>query len=216
MWNLVSTVKVQYWQMFVFCAGGLTSENGYNAAKKDENHTLLEHSWMTQRNIVKECNVSVAAVNKLIHQRAETGSLSPRRKDKCGQKEKQRTEMTQCYSGWANWILGRRVINWKMICRQLELILIHAQFDAGCWKEVEKHGNRLSNSPDLNPIENLWSIVKARLRTRDCTTKEKMICAVVQIWYHDAEIQEMCSKLVDSMQKRVALLLKATGGHIKY
>lgn len=29
------------------------------------------------------------------------------------------------------------------------------------------------NSPDLNPIENLWAIVKTRLRNRDCTQKKQ-------------------------------------------
>ena len=31
------------------------------------------------------------------------------------------------------------------------------------------------NSPDLNPIENLWAIIKQRLRGKDCTTIEKLI-----------------------------------------
>ena len=41
------------------------------------------------------------------------------------------------------------------------------------------------NSSDLNPIENLWAIVKNRMRKMDCTTKEKMISAVIQVWFHD-------------------------------
>ncbi|CAG9826507.1 unnamed protein product [Diabrotica balteata] len=35
------------------------------------------------------------------------------------------------------------------------------------------------NSPDLNPIENVWAICKARLRKIDCTTKTKMIEAAI-------------------------------------
>lgn len=72
------------------------------------------------------------------------------------------------------------------------------------------------NSPDLNPIENLWAIVKRKLNNYDCTTKDKLITAVIQIWYHDQEIKNKCSNLVNSMPKRVKMILKAKGGHIKY
>ena len=41
------------------------------------------------------------------------------------------------------------------------------------------------NSPDLNPIENLWAIVKCRLRKTDCTTSRKLVEAIIHIWYHD-------------------------------
>lgn len=37
------------------------------------------------------------------------------------------------------------------------------------------------NSPDLNLIENLWPICKARLQNMDCTTKTKMVKAVIQV-----------------------------------
>lgn len=72
------------------------------------------------------------------------------------------------------------------------------------------------NSPDLNPIENLWGIVKKRLRKMDCTTKEKMICAVIKVWFHDQEIREICKKLIDSMPRRIDMIIKERGGHIKY
>ena len=36
------------------------------------------------------------------------------------------------------------------------------------------------NLPDLNPIENLWSIVKNCLRKMDCTNKIKLIQSVIQ------------------------------------
>lgn len=72
------------------------------------------------------------------------------------------------------------------------------------------------NSPDMNPIENLWSICKDRLRKLDCTTKEKMISSLIQVWFRDAEINEKCKKLIDSMPNRLEQLIKAKGGHTKY
>lgn len=72
------------------------------------------------------------------------------------------------------------------------------------------------NSPDLNPIESLWAIVKARLRKIDCTTKTKLIEAVIQVWFRDQQISEICQKLIDSMPERVEKVLNAKGGHISY
>lgn len=72
------------------------------------------------------------------------------------------------------------------------------------------------NSPDLNPMENLWAIVKARLRKMDCTTITKLVEAVNRIWCRDQQISENCKNLVDSMPKRVEEVIKAKGGHISY
>ena len=71
----------------------------------------------------------------------------------------------------------------------------------------------LGNSPDLNPIENLWSIIK-RLRKRDCTTMVKLIEAIIDCWYTDPQIKENCKKLINSMPKRVKLVLTSHGGYI--
>ena len=70
------------------------------------------------------------------------------------------------------------------------------------------------NSPDLNPIENLRSIIKTRLENKDCTTKIKLIEAIIQLWYRDEQIQSDCKKLVDSMPKRVRDAIKRKGGHM--
>jgi len=72
------------------------------------------------------------------------------------------------------------------------------------------------NSPDVSPIENLWAICKSRLRTMDCTTKEMLIQALIQVWYRDPKINSDCSNLVDSMPNRVQMLIKNRGGHIRY
>ena len=72
------------------------------------------------------------------------------------------------------------------------------------------------NSPDLNPIENLWSICKQRLRTMDCTSKEKLIQALIQVRYKNPQILKDCLKLVDPMHKRTKMLLNNCGGYIIY
>ena len=72
------------------------------------------------------------------------------------------------------------------------------------------------NSPDLNPIENLWSIVKRRLLKMDCTTKTKLIAAIIAVWYRDQEIAQNCQNLVESMPKPVKELIKNRRGHISY
>ena len=72
------------------------------------------------------------------------------------------------------------------------------------------------NSPDLNPIENLWEIVKKRLRKHDCTTKTKLTTTILQIWIEDTEIQNICKNLVDSMPNSVQKVIAARGGHRKY
>ena len=43
------------------------------------------------------------------------------------------------------------------------------------------------NSPNLNPIENLWSIVKTQLLKKDCTTQTKLINTIIDVWYLDQE-----------------------------
>ena len=58
---------------------------------------------------------------------------------------------------------------------------------------------RPGNSPDLKPIENLWGITKNKLRSKDCTTVNKPIEAIISVWYHDDEIAKSFEKLVSSI-----------------
>jgi transposase len=74
---------------------------------------------------------------------------------------------------------------------------------------------RPGNSPDLNPVANLWALCKDRFRKVDCITEEKTISAVIKVWFHEPKIKETFKKLVDSMSERVKLIIKARGGHIK-
>ena len=72
------------------------------------------------------------------------------------------------------------------------------------------------NSPSLNPIENLWSMAKTRLLVRDCTSKTKLIDAVIDVWYRDKAITQNCKNLVQSMPKRVMELITHRGDHTSH
>ena len=69
-------------------------------------------------------------------------------------------------------------------------------------------------SPDLNPIENIWAIISRALTGRTFSNKEKLWEAVQFEWNSISSSQ--CSKLVESMVKRIDLLKKARGNAIPY
>lgn len=72
------------------------------------------------------------------------------------------------------------------------------------------------NSPDMNPIENLWAIVKQEMRKTNITTKVQLIETLIKIWHHNENIQNNCLNLVNSMPNRLKMLLKNKGMHTKY
>jgi transposase len=53
---------------------------------------------------------------------------------------------------------------------------------------------RPGNSSYLNPIEKLWAVCKGMLRKLDSITKEKTLCAVIRVWFHDPKIKETRKK----------------------
>lgn len=77
-----------------------------------------------------------------------------------------------------------------------------------------------SNSPDMNPIETLWAVIKEKLRKVSLTSKTDLINEVLNLCVRhndlSARLQETCQKLVDGMPARVEALVKAKGGHTKY
>lgn len=70
------------------------------------------------------------------------------------------------------------------------------------------------NSPDLNPIENLWSILKRRVDNQKPTNSDKLQALIMQEW--TAISQDLVQKLIDSMPGRIAEVLKKKGQHCKY
>lgn len=71
-------------------------------------------------------------------------------------------------------------------------------------------------SPDLNPIENLWALLKYRLYSDYPTaaTKEDLIDYVMEIW--ESFDLELCEKYCNDYHKRLLAVLKAKGLQTKY
>ncbi len=71
-------------------------------------------------------------------------------------------------------------------------------------------------SPDLNPIEQLWDVVEREIHIMDVqTTNLQQLCdAIMSIW---TKISEECFQhLVESMPQRIKAVLKAKGDSTRY
>lgn len=70
-------------------------------------------------------------------------------------------------------------------------------------------------SPDLSPIENLWAIIKSKLKSINITSKPILLQHLDTIW-RDENIQMHCRKLIEGMPRRIIACVDAKGGPIKY
>ncbi|CAF0915392.1 unnamed protein product [Brachionus calyciflorus] len=71
-----------------------------------------------------------------------------------------------------------------------------------------------ARSPDLNPIENLWSYMDAKMVNTKVTSIEHLKEVLHKEWLKIPT--EYVKKLIESMPKRVLVCYKAKGGHFKY
>ena len=71
------------------------------------------------------------------------------------------------------------------------------------------------NSPDLNPIENLWHIMKCMLEQREVTSVPQMKDFIKTIWCTRVT-RELCANLARSMPNRLQAVINAEGGPTKY
>ncbi|GBL90541.1 Transposable element Tc1 transposase [Araneus ventricosus] len=68
------------------------------------------------------------------------------------------------------------------------------------------------NSSDLNPMEQIWDVMERQIRaqTPPCPNISTLRDSCLDIWYNLSTV--MYQKLVSSMPRRVAAVLKAKGG----
>ena len=71
-----------------------------------------------------------------------------------------------------------------------------------------------SQSPDLNPIENLWSYLDWTLRDRQVTNKGELWTALQEGW--QALPVDLLTRLVDSMPRRLQAVIDSKGYPTKY
>ena len=69
-------------------------------------------------------------------------------------------------------------------------------------------------SPDLNPIENLWRELGKSVRRQRCGNLNNLRQALVAEW--DRIPVRLCRKLVRSMPRRIQAVIRARGGYTKY
>lgn len=71
------------------------------------------------------------------------------------------------------------------------------------------------NSPDLNPIENLWTMMKNNVAERQPSSGEGLTQAIKEVWVTELS-PDYCRTLVESMPRRLEAVIKNKGGHTKY
>ena len=71
-----------------------------------------------------------------------------------------------------------------------------------------------AQSPDLNPIENLWSELDRRMRKRKCNNEDELFEEVLRCW--QALDVEYLRKLISSMPRRCADVVRNNGRAIDY
>jgi transposase len=69
-------------------------------------------------------------------------------------------------------------------------------------------------SPDLNPIENLWGILKAKVDKRKPLNKENLITIAKEEW--DRIDMNTVRRCIDSMPRRIEAILQKNGEKINY
>jgi hypothetical protein len=70
-------------------------------------------------------------------------------------------------------------------------------------------------SPDLNPMENVWSLLAKEVRKSQPTTAGQLRAALRRGW-DTVMPDELRASMIDSMPRRLAAVKRARGGHTKY
>lgn len=71
------------------------------------------------------------------------------------------------------------------------------------------------NSPDLNPIENVWAIMSKKIKQKKPTTLFGLENIITSVWHNQISTQ-LIDALYESMPLRVKDVIKAKGGATKF
>ncbi len=66
-----------------------------------------------------------------------------------------------------------------------------------------------ANSPDLSPIENLWTIVQGRVEAAGCKTFAEFKQTLHKEWHNVSS--QLCGKLISSMHERLVKCIELEG-----
>jgi len=94
---------------------------------------------------------------------------------------------------------------------------VHRCKVANIWKETKslKRLDWPANSPDLNPIENVWHIIKDAVQKKHCPkSKDEMLIAIEAEW--KAIPDKKLELLVASMPDRINAVIEAKGGATRW
>ena len=71
------------------------------------------------------------------------------------------------------------------------------------------------DSPDLNPIENLWTNMKNKVSEKQPLSGTELVKVIKEVWVKEIS-KEYCQSLIKSMPRRIKAVIKNRGGHTKY
>ena len=70
------------------------------------------------------------------------------------------------------------------------------------------------NSPDANPIENVWDYFEANIADIHFPNVDELYEAIKKVWLDISG--DYIKKLIDSMKRRIQAIIKARGGSTRY
>ena len=111
---------------------------------------------------------------------------------------------------------GEEIFRFADFMFQQDLVPAHSARSIMRW--LEDHGIEVlpwpANSPDLNPIESLWGLVKRKMSKERPSTQEELKGATQRAW--NSVTPEDCYHLVSSMPQRIQTVISAKGAATKY
>jgi hypothetical protein len=82
-------------------------------------------------------------------------------------------------------------------------------------QNVSVLGKWPGSSPDLNPIEHCWAILKKKVMLLKPTSRVDLVSKIQTVWNQNIT-SVYCRSLIDSMPFRISAVLKAKGGNTRY